>query len=126
VAELAAQLAEARALLVARDARFAALETELEAMVVSQAEVQKPEPEPSHLLFVPGPGGYAIAECEGAAPELGARIELDGSSYLVSRRSPSPFPGDRRRCAYLVAEAQAAAVGASEEVDSSLGSASSL
>ena len=75
---------------------------------------------------MPSPAGYAIAESDGAAPDLGARIELDGTPYLVSRRSAAPFPGDRRRCAYLVAEAQAAAVGAPEGEDSSLGSASSL
>jgi hypothetical protein len=129
VAELEAQLAEARALLVARDARFAALETQLEAMITVQADREsepEPEPETSHLLFVPQPGGYAIAESDGSAPELGARIELDGSPYLVSRRSAAPFPGDRRRCAYLVAEAQAAAVGVPEGEDSSLGNASSL
>jgi hypothetical protein len=127
IAELESQLAEARALLVARDARFATLETELEAIVMKQAEqTPKAEPEASHLLFVPSPAGYAIAESDGAAPDLGARIELDGSPYRVSRRSAAPFPGDRRRCAYLVAEAQAAAVGASEGEDSSLGSASSL
>lgn len=124
VAELEAQLAEARALLVARDARFAALETELEAML--KAQPAEPEPEASHLLFVPSPGGYELAESDGPAPDPGARIELDGSPYLVSRRSGAPFPGDRRRCAYLVAEAQAAAVGVPEGEDSSLGSASSL
>lgn len=127
VAELELDLAEARALLVARDARFAVLETELEAMITAQAAPDpEPEPEASHLLFVPSPGGYAIAESDGAAPDLGARIELDGSPYVVSRRSAAPFPGDRRRCAYLVAEAQAAAVGVPEGEDSSLGSASSL
>lgn len=128
VAELEVQLAEARALLVARDARFAALETELEAMITAQANAQpaEPEPETSHLLFVPSPAGYEIAESDGAAPDPGARIELHGSPYLVSRRSGAPFPGDRRRCAYLVAEAQAAAVGVPEGEDSSLGSASSL
>jgi hypothetical protein len=133
IPELEAQLAEARVTLVARDARFAALEAQLEAMIAAQPDPapeheheQEPEPETSHLLFVPGPGGYAIAESEGAAPDPGARIELDGAPYLVSRQSAAPFPGDRRRCAYLVAEAQAAAVGVPEGEDSSLGNASSL
>jgi hypothetical protein len=97
-------------------------------MITAQVQATEPEPEPetSHLLFVPSPDGYKLAESDGAAPELGARIELDGTPYLVSRRSGAPFPGDRRRCAYLVAEAQAAAVGVPEGEDSSLGSASSL
>jgi hypothetical protein len=53
------------------------------------------------LVFVPGPG-YRLGEIEHAPLRAGADLVLDGEPYLVARTGPSPLPGDRRRCAYLV------------------------
>ena len=77
--------------------RLEAVSAELEG---ARAEPVQP-PEPSHVRFVPGPGGYTIAEADGPCPERGAEVkDPEGHAYRVSRVGPSP-PGDRRRCAYL-------------------------
>jgi hypothetical protein len=36
------------------------------------------------------------------APAAGDEIEIDGEQLQVARYGPSPLPGDRRRCVYLV------------------------
>ena len=54
-----------------------------------------------HLLFVWKPSGYELVEQDGDAPAMGARVELDGQEYHVTKLAPSPLPGDRRACAYL-------------------------
>ena len=55
-----------------------------------------------HLLFVWKPSGYELVEQQGDAPAVGAEVELDGSTLRVTKVGPSPLPGDRRSCAYLV------------------------
>jgi hypothetical protein len=55
-----------------------------------------------HLLFVPKPSGYELREQDGDAPSVGAEVELDGAALRVTKVAPSPLPGDRRQCAYLV------------------------
>ena len=62
----------------------------------------------SHLLFVPGRGGYRLVEQNGPPPIPGSTVELtedDGtvSKLLVSRVGMSPLPGGSVACAYLVA-----------------------
>jgi hypothetical protein len=69
----------------------------------------EPEPEPrggtdGHLLFLPDPDGYRLVEREGAAPERGELLDLDGLRGRVLRLGPSPLPGDPRRCAFLEQE----------------------
>jgi hypothetical protein len=56
-----------------------------------------------HLLFVSKPTGYELMAREGEPPAVGSNVELDGQdgSWIVSRISPSPMPGDKRPCAYL-------------------------
>ena len=53
-----------------------------------------------HLLFVWSPSGWMLRERDGEAPPPGSTVE-DGDRLLrVTKLGPSPFPGDRRRCAY--------------------------
>jgi hypothetical protein len=58
--------------------------------------------EGGHLLFVSKPSGYELREQDGDAPPLGSSVEQDGETLRVTKLAPSPLPGDRRQCAYLV------------------------
>jgi chromosome segregation ATPase len=53
------------------------------------------------LVFVPE-ARYHLAEIEPRPLSQGATYAVDADEYLVTRVGPSPLPGDRRRCAYLV------------------------
>ena len=55
----------------------------------------------TELAFVPG-GEYRLLEVGIPSVDRGGLVELDGMEYVVARIGPSPLPGDRRRCAYLV------------------------
>jgi hypothetical protein len=55
-----------------------------------------------HLLFVWKPSGYELREQDGDVPAVGAEVEADGQQMRVTKVAPSPLPGDRRQCAYLV------------------------
>jgi hypothetical protein len=55
-----------------------------------------------HLLFVWKPTGYELREQDGDVPSVGAEVEADGVMLRVTKVAPSPLPGDRRQCAYLV------------------------
>jgi hypothetical protein len=55
-----------------------------------------------HLLFVWKPSGYELREQPGDVPAVGAEIDEDGVRLRVTKVAPSPLPGDRRECAYLV------------------------
>ena len=55
-----------------------------------------------HLLFVWKPSGYELREQDGDVPSVGAEVEADGIAMHVTKVAPSPLPGDRRQCAYLV------------------------
>jgi hypothetical protein len=54
-----------------------------------------------YLLFVWKPTGYELREQDGEPPSLGSVVELDEGRMQVNRISPSPLPGDGRRCVYL-------------------------
>jgi hypothetical protein len=56
-----------------------------------------------HVLFVWSTGGWELRDREGEAPDVGERIEVDGSMLVVTKLGPSPLPGDPRRCAYTAA-----------------------
>jgi hypothetical protein len=56
----------------------------------------------SHLIFVSKPTGYELHELDGDPPGVGAELEQDGQVLRVAKVAPSPLPGDRRPCAYLV------------------------
>ena len=53
-----------------------------------------------HLLFVWSPSGWTLREREGDAPARGSVVEEDGTPLQILKVGPSPFPGDRRPCAY--------------------------
>ena len=55
-----------------------------------------------HLLFVWKPSGYELVERAGEPPAVGASVELDDRTERVTKIGPSPLPGDRRPCAYLL------------------------
>jgi hypothetical protein len=54
-----------------------------------------------HLLFVWKTSGYELREQDGEAPAVGAEVETDGKTLIVSKVGPSPLPHDKRPCAYL-------------------------
>ncbi|HEY2542284.1 MAG TPA: hypothetical protein VGH92_04460 [Gaiellaceae bacterium] len=56
----------------------------------------------AHLLFVWKTSGYELREAPGDAPAVGAEVEQDGERLSVTKVAPSPLPGDKRACAYLV------------------------
>ena len=53
-----------------------------------------------HLLFVWSTSGWTLQEREGEAPGGGSTVEASDRVLQVSKIGPSPFPGDRRPCAY--------------------------
>ena len=55
-----------------------------------------------HLVFVWSPAGYTLAERPGDVPEVGAEVEDGDRRFRVAKIAPSPLPGDRRPCAYLL------------------------
>ena len=63
-----------------------------------------PEPATAHLLFVPTPARYLLVERLGPPPDPGAELELPAEKglFVVTKVGRSPFPGERRPCAFLV------------------------
>ena len=57
----------------------------------------------TYLLFVSTPAGYLLEEREGELPPVGSNVESGKRQLHVTKVAPSPLPGDRRPCAYLVA-----------------------
>lgn len=56
----------------------------------------------AHTRLLCGASGYDLAEVDEPPPAPGATVEHDGRIYTVWRLTPSPLPGDARRCAILV------------------------
>lgn len=55
-----------------------------------------------HLVFVWSPGGYRLEERQGDVPAPGTELEEGEKRFRVTKVAPSPLPGDRRPCAYLL------------------------
>ncbi len=55
-----------------------------------------------HLLFRWSASGYTLEERPGDPPEVGAEVEDGDSRFRVTKIAPSPLPGDKRQCAYLL------------------------
>lgn len=60
------------------------------------------QPQQSYLLFISKPSGYELREEHGEPPAVGSEVEADDVLQCVTKVGPSPLPGDRRPCAYLV------------------------
>jgi hypothetical protein len=57
--------------------------------------------ESGYLAFVWTPSGYELRERSGEPPALGAEVEEDGRTLVVSKVGASPLPGNDRPCVYL-------------------------
>jgi len=120
VAEAEAELARRRQELGAVELKRAALERRerdveareerLAQLEATLAERTPPPPplgerpagaEHVELVFVPGLR-YRLLELDLPGLVAGRTVDVEGEPYVVSRIGPSPLPGDRRRCAYLV------------------------
>jgi hypothetical protein len=55
-----------------------------------------------HLLFVWSATGYTLVDRSGDPPQPGAEVEDHERRFRVTKIAPSPLPGDRRPCAYLL------------------------
>jgi hypothetical protein len=55
-----------------------------------------------YLVFVWSPSGYRLKERSGEVPEVGTAVEDAEGTFKVTKIAPSPLPGDRRPCAYLL------------------------
>ena len=55
-----------------------------------------------YLVFVWSPTGYTLQERSGDLPEVGAEVVDGERRFRVTKIAPSPLPGDRRSCAYLL------------------------
>lgn len=95
--------------LAAREEQISAIEARLaERDAISRSDDQPVETVTrAQLAFVPD-GAYRLVPLDDAALATGSGLEVDGKQYVVARIGPSPLPGDRRRCAYLVRGARGA------------------
>jgi hypothetical protein len=63
---------------------------------------EEPSQEPSgYVLFVAGPTGFSIVECNDEPPSPDQLLLLDGGAYRIVSVRRSPLPGDRRPCLVL-------------------------
>jgi len=85
----------------AREESIAALDAQRDAADTTSGPEQPNAVESVQLALVPGPE-YRLVEIGGAGLARGETYELEGEEYVVARTGPSPLPGDRRRCAYLM------------------------
>ena len=76
------------------------LEGELADLKARLAGAERERP-PGHVLFLPTPAGYAVVEADEPPPAVGQLLLLDGGCFRVQRIGRSPFPRDRRPCAFL-------------------------
>ena len=87
---------------VAADGLKAELEAERARASRLESELREVAARASHLRFVADRRGYRLAHVAGPPPEPGTTLDGgEGIVYAVAKVGPSPFPGDRRRCAYL-------------------------
>lgn len=85
----------------AREESLAKLESQQDISATAPSPDQPVPAQPAQLAFVPGLD-YRLVEIGPSSLAPGDALELEGEEYIVARTGPSPLPGDRRRCAYLV------------------------
>jgi len=66
-----------------------------------RAAVDDPEPVAGHVLYAPFAEKYRLVASDEPCPKPGEVCDLDGRSFVVTRVGRSPFPADRRPCAFL-------------------------
>jgi hypothetical protein len=90
--------------LQAENRRLQAEIERLQAEFTSLRVVEAPEPPSAHLLFVPTAARYLLVERSGPPPQPGEELELppEKGSFVVTKIGRSPYPGERRPCAFLV------------------------
>jgi hypothetical protein len=76
------------------------LETEVAELKERLSRAER-ERAPGHVLFLPTPAGYAVVEADEPPPPVGQLLLLDDGCFRVQRIGRSPFPQDRRPCAFL-------------------------
>lgn len=123
IESFARKIANAEAAVARTQARLEGREAELGALKIEAADRSReldflrsrlaaieaapvaPTPAPAddgpHVLFVPRNGGYELVERDGPPPARGEIVEAD-ARYVVAKVGPSPRPGERRTCVYLV------------------------
>lgn len=64
----------------------------------------EPEPVEGHVLMLPLPGGYRAFVRPGPPPAPGEQVEHEDTRFRVLRVGRSPYPGDRRPCAFALGD----------------------
>lgn len=105
--DLNAQHELVRGTLAEREGQLEQARAEAEAATFELAEARRPgssdEPDSSlgYVRLFALPGGYTLDESEGPCPHPGDVVSAGFGECVVTRIGPSPFPGDKRRCAVL-------------------------
>jgi hypothetical protein len=55
----------------------------------------------TYVCLLAEPTGYRLVSIDDPPPATDEAVEIEGFEYVVLRLTPSPFPGDSRRCAIL-------------------------
>jgi hypothetical protein len=55
-----------------------------------------------YLVFRWSTAGYTLEERPGDPPAAGEQVEDGDKRFRVAKMAPSPLPGDRRICVYLL------------------------
>ena len=82
------------------DERAIVAELEVRAATVPAA-VDDLELVAGHVLYAPFAERYRLVASDEPCPKPGEVCDLDGRSFVVTRVGRSPFPADRRPCAFL-------------------------
>jgi hypothetical protein len=61
----------------------------------------------THLLFLPGPEAYGLAERDGGPPPVGTILAIGGRQFEITKVARSPLPGDPRSCVYGIEQVMA-------------------
>ena len=86
-------------------ATIARLESKLRAIeLIPSLDAEALRGATTHTRLVCGYEGYQLVEIDDPPPAVGTLVEHGGRQYTVWRVTPSPFPGDTRRCAVLVGD----------------------
>jgi chromosome segregation ATPase len=120
LAETDAQLSRAREVLAERELdlereraatrraelEIAALRRRSESVSASvEQAVSVAEAPAGHVRLLALADGYRMSVSDDPCPRRGEHVAVDEKPFVVVRTGRSPFPGDQRRCAFLVPQA---------------------